>query len=190
MPFSLPEYSGAFAWFISDAIQELARAGDPILEQIEIVESPGALGSMFEDKEGFDVELEPASLTAGLVLDVDDVREGDPWKLALQIVMASSELREGQLRTMVGTLNRVTEATGNVVNAEGPLTFEALYEMLDKIEYGLTDDDTLSLPTMLVHPDTLAKMPVPTDEQQQQITDLQERKLNELLARRRRRRLS
>lgn len=171
-------------------MQELARVGHPILEQIEIVESPGALGSVFEDDEGADVDLEPARLTANLTLDVDDVREGDPWKLLLQIVTAANELRDAQLRTLLGTLNVVTEATGNVVNAQGRPTFEAVYEMLDTIEYGLTDDDKLSLPTMWVHPDTLAKLPAFTDEQQQQIADLQERKLNDLLARRRRRRLS
>jgi hypothetical protein len=91
---------------------------------------------------------------------------------------------------LFGTLNTVTEATGNVVDAKGRPTFETIYEMLDKVDWGLTDDDKLSMPTLVMNPTDVERLPELTDDQQAKLEELQERKLNELLARRRRRRLS
>jgi hypothetical protein len=65
-----------------------------------------------------------------------------------------------------------------------------LYEMLDKIEWTLDENDELSTPSIVMHPDTASKLPQPTPEQVKMIEKLKARKLEELLAKRRRRRLS
>jgi hypothetical protein len=190
MPFALQEYDHAFANFIGEAIRELGRARDPILKDIELEESAGALGSMIQDQEGQDVELEPGSATTDFLMDVNAVRDGDIANLVIQIDAGAEQYRESLLKMLFGTLNTVTDATGNVVSGEGKSTFDAVYEALDRREWSLTDDDELAMPQIYMHPDAFAKVPPPTQEQLEKLEELQQRKLNELLARRRRRRLS
>jgi hypothetical protein len=62
--------------------------------------------------------------------------------------------------------------------------------MLDKMEWQLDENDELSTPSIVMHPDTVSKLPQATPEQVKMIKELKARKLEELLARRRRRRLS
>lgn len=190
MPFALPEYDAAFARFMGEAMHELAAARDPLLSQIDVEEGPGAIGSVIQDQEGRDVEIEPASLEADLTMVVPAVRDGDIDALVIQLDSAAEQLREGMARTLFGALNVITNATGNVLEAKGPPTFESIYEGLEKMEWSLTDDDDLSMPTIVLSPEAMAALPPETDEQRALMEQLRQRKLRELLARRRRRRLS
>jgi hypothetical protein len=165
MAFALPEYDNAFSLFVSEAMNELARVGDPLLEQIEVEERPGAPGSTFQDADGQDVDPEPGSVSADLVMDVNAVRDGDIDALVLQITLGANQLRDGLARILFGTLSTVTEATGNVVDAKGKPSFDSIYEMLDKIESGLTDDDKLSMPRSVMNPSDDEKLPELTEQQ-------------------------
>jgi hypothetical protein len=62
--------------------------------------------------------------------------------------------------------------------------------MLDTIEWSLTDDDELSLPTIVGGPDVLKRLEDVTEEERASLDELMRSKHEELLARRRRRRLS
>ena len=62
--------------------------------------------------------------------------------------------------------------------------------MLDKMEWKLDENDELSTPSIVMHPDTVPKLLQPTPDQVKMIEELKARKLEELLAKRRRRRLS
>jgi hypothetical protein len=94
----------------------------------------------------------------------------------------------------VETMGKVTEGTGNVVDAGGkPLSFELIYDALDKVELSVDENDELVMPELMMHPDQaqkLQELPPLTPEQQQKLDELKERKREEALARRRRRRLS
>ena len=84
----------------------------------------------------------------------------------------------------------MTTATGNTIDAGGAFTFEKFYEMLEMIEWTLDDDDELSHPSLVMHPEMADKLPEITPEQRARLDALKQRKHEELLARRRRRRLS
>jgi hypothetical protein len=81
-----------------------------------------------------------------------------------------------------------------VLDAGGqPFSFELLYEMLEKLEFSLDENDEIVMPSLLMHPDQVEKireLPPPTPEQQRKLEELKQRKREEALARRRSRRLS
>lgn len=188
--FELPEYDKAFGSFAFSAMHDLAIAGDPILSKIRRERSPGALGSVFLDKDGEEVELESRAIGADFSVLKSEVIEGDIWKLAMVLTKGSKGIEEGHKKMFFETLQKVTEATGNVVDSAGPLTFEKFYEVVSRIERSLTDDDQLAPLNIVMSPELMRNLPEQTPDQIQKIADLEQRQLEELLAKRRRRRLS
>jgi hypothetical protein len=125
-----------------------------------------------------------------MTLDLESVRNGDFEHLTCELDSAADDLGKGLVELFVQTVDKVTDFTGNTIVSEGGLTFDSFVEMLDRIEWSLDEDDELVKPSLMVHPDTAKKLPQGTPEQLQIIRDLEHRKHQELLARRRRRRLS
>jgi hypothetical protein len=139
-----------------------------------------------------DVDLEPDKVGFEMSTSVAAVRAADYDEFYAQVDQAAEMLASDLMKVWVGTMDKVTEATGNVVDAGGKLTFEVLYEMLDKLEYSLDENDELVMPSLVMHPDTAKKLEElgpPTPEQNAKLAELRERKRGEALARRRRRRL-
>lgn len=188
--FELPEYDRAFAEFIFQVANALAIAAAPLLGQIRRVSAPGAGSSVVDARNLEQLDLPSQLVGFGVTIDLRAVRDGDFEPLVVGLSEGSDELASGLMKMVIATVSRVTEATGNVVTSSDGMTFEAFYEALDGMEWSLTEDDELSLPTLLMHPDTVETLPNLTPEQDAALEDLKRRKLEELLARRRRRRLS
>ena len=194
VPFALYEYDAAFAQFFSATVRTLARVRSPILREMPFVEGPAAVGSRVRDREGMDVVLEPGETNSEVNMDLNAVREGDYEKLYAELDQASESLAEQLVGLLVENLNKVTEGTGNVVDAGGkPLSFDVIYEALEKVEFSIDENDELVMPQVLMGPDQYGKvkdLPPLTPQQQRMLDELKERKREEALARRRRRRLS
>src|SRR5690349_16808507 len=136
MPFALPEYDVAFARFIGDVVRELARARDPLLAMVRFEETSMALGTRIQDREGADVDLPGTTTEFEMSTGVADVRNGNLEPLTVQADRAADEYARQLVKHFVSTMDKVTEATGNVVDAGGkPMTFDKFYEMLDQMEW-------------------------------------------------------
>jgi hypothetical protein len=190
IPFELPEYDKAFAEFIYETANALVLANSPLLREIPRMSSPGTGSSVVDARDFEQIDLPEQAVGFGLTFDLASVRNGDFEPLIIGLNDGSDELARSLMEMVVGTVGRVTEATGNVVATRGEITFEAIYKALDSMEWSLTEDDELSLPTLVMHPDTAKKLPSLTPEQELAMNSLKARKLEELLARRRSRRLS
>lgn len=189
MPFDVPEYEQAFQTFFSEAIHEVAAVRDPLIAEIPFEQSPGALGSVIQDQQGNDVELVSDPISTKIEISRNTVLAGDVEALLLLIDSASEDLSSGLAKALFASLNTVTEATGNVVDATGRSAFDAMIEMMETIELDLNDDGELELPSLWVNPATAEKLPTPTPEQAARMEELKKERLEELLARRRSRRL-
>lgn len=192
MSFRLPEYDEAFAGFLYTTANELARAQHPILAEMRTETTEGG-GSSVVDARGRE-QLDLPSELVGFEMKWDraDLLAADFEVLLLQLDSASNELGEKLVGMFVKTLTSVTESTGNVVDAGGKkFSFELLVETLEKIEFSLDEDDELVMPSMIMHPDQMKNLPAEASPEQKAILDeLKLRKREELLAKRRRRRLS
>jgi hypothetical protein len=194
MPFALYEYDNAYQAFFSKTIRTIARARSPLLSQINVTDVSGTLASQVRTREGLDIRLDPGEASTEVSYDLNAVRSGDFDALYAEFDKACDLMAEQLVGVLVSTMSKVTEGTGNVVNAGGqPLSFEVFYEMLEKLEFSLDENDELVMPSMVVHPDTAVKLqalPPLTPEQQSKLDELKQQKTEDALARRRRRRLS
>jgi hypothetical protein len=190
VPFELPEYERAFVEFLHYTVQGVARAGDPVLSQIQ-VEKATTAASRIRTREGMDVDLPERKVGFELMTSLAAVRSADYGEFAAAVHKAAEELRKDLAEGVFENLNTITEATGNVVDAGGELTFEKLYELLDKMEWTLTDEGELSIPSLVMHPSMVEKFrSLETPEALAAMEELKARKYEEALARRPRRRLS
>jgi hypothetical protein len=191
MLFALPDYDLACAHVISQVTKDIARASDPVLSQIKVVPMKSTVSSVVETRGDMALDLPAEPIGFELGVKAEDVRAGNFEALQVKLVDAAEGYAEQLSKLLYGSLDKITTATGNTTDAEGqPFSFEMLYETLDKIEWTLDENDELSTPSLVMHPDMASKLPQPTPEQVKMIEELKARKLEELLARRRSRRIS
>jgi hypothetical protein len=191
MPFVLPEYDEVFAGFVGDTVRELARAREPLLSGVQFVPMATTAGSTYRTREGTDLDLPPRLTQFQLSMSEELIRDTDVAAFVDQMDQAAEDYARQLVGHMLATTSAITQATGNVLDAAGePLSFEHIYQLLDRMEFGLDEEDQLVMPSLVMHPDTAARLEQPTAEQRARLNALKERKLREALARRRRRRLS
>jgi hypothetical protein len=192
MSFQLTEYDKAFAKFLYTTANALARAQHPLLAQMRTETTERGASSVVDARDREQLDLPSELIGFEMRWDRGDVEAGNFEALLLVLDSASNDLGEKLVAQFVKTLSSVTESTGNVLHAEGKkFSFEMFVEMLEQIEWSLDDDDELSMPSLLMHPDQAKNLPSgATPEQQATLEDLKRRKKEELLAKRRRRRLS
>jgi hypothetical protein len=194
MPFALYEYNAAFGRFFSQTMRVLAQAYSPLLAEMRFIEMPGTVGSRVRDRQGMDVVLDPGNISTEVTSDLKAVRAGDYERLYEAMYESADSMAEQLVGYFVEGMGKVTEGTGNVTDADGrPFGFDVLYETLEKLEFSVDENDELVMPSLVMHPTQAEKLrdlaPL-TDEQQRKLDELKERKREEALARRRRRRLS
>jgi len=65
----------------------------------------------------------------------------------------ADQFATGQSKALFKTLDEVTTKTGNVVRAGGPITHDAMFEMLDKMEHEFSGNSATANLVMVIHPD-------------------------------------
>ncbi|MEY2454824.1 MAG: hypothetical protein QOD92_4398 [Acidimicrobiaceae bacterium] len=185
--FRLDEYGTAGKEFFGDAVHALARASSPLLDMIR-VEHVDALPptrntlSTGEEVPGGSMETKSMvtlSISEGIDGTFDDVHEA--------INKMSEDYASSVVPQMLEHISRLTEATGNVVDAQGRTVWEAQLEMLETISLSFDEDGNPSLPSIVMNPnDELGDPPAGFEEK---FNDVIARRRDEWLAGRRSRRL-
>ena len=193
MPFQLHEYDRAFVSFVAQSAQALAMARSPMLGMIGSEEMPTTVGSHVDTGDGDGLDLPPVAVRFEMTTEVAAVRRSDVDALVTELDAASDALARELVGLVAGSLNALTNTTGNVVKGNGRPTFDVFYEMLEKLECGVDENDELQLPTIVGSPEAVRKLLEDgegTPAQLAKLEELKQRKRAEALARRRRRRLS
>lgn len=190
MLFALPEYDRAAKRFIFDAISELARAHSPILSMIRREPVEGGLGSQFTTESGEQVELPAREVVLEQGYKLDDVIRGDFGGVLESLDGAGQQEARTLVPMLFENLRTITKATGMVVESQGGPTPEAILEMIDKMDIAFDEHDEPRMPSVVAHPDTVAKMPPWLPEHQKRLDEILDRKREERDARRRHRKLS
>ena len=87
-----------------------------------------------------DVDLPERQVGFGLTISFEAVRSANYDEFAEHLYEAAEALADDMTKSILEDIGVITEATGNVVDAGGELTFEKVYEMMDGMEWGLTDE--------------------------------------------------
>jgi hypothetical protein len=188
-PFELDEYASASYGFLVEAVDAVARAGNGLVAQVT-VEQVEALIPTQNTLDSGDVVQSPPMVGQSLVTMT--ISEGIAGRFDdVHVAIAQlAEDREAQLvPQMVGHISKITEATGNVIDMKGRDIWEAQLEAIETIHISFDADGDPSLPQLLMHPDTAAKIGEPPAGFQERFNEIVERRHDEWMASRRTRRL-
>jgi hypothetical protein len=193
--FKLTEYARAEAMFVGRALDALSRSRGGLLAEIRSEPTSRSGGTRITTDSGEVVRFEPGEIVAEMRLQWDDIAAGRIDALIATIDEAAEHHHNEMTKWVLENIERLTEATGNVIDASGRPMFDAIYEMFETIELTFEEDGSISKGFMwVVHPDMAEKLKrfeaEMTAEQRKQLDELIDRKREEFFARRRRRKLS
>lgn len=187
-PLTLPmtEYARAAMDFMEEAHEALLHANSPLVGRMprQRVEALPITRYVFESEV---VEMAPEPVEAAMTMRLDAVKVCDIDELMAMISDASATMAAQLQRQLLDHIQRLTEATGQVVSGAGKDPVDAILESLEVMEMSIDDDGNLALPTLVMNPD--AQLPELTPDQNQRLNELLARKEAEARARRPARRL-
>lgn len=188
-PFDLNEYARASTEFFSTATRALVSGGDGLLSQIasESVEAMTPLQSTLDTGEV--IPSPPVKASSLVSMSISDGIVGDFDDIHLAISNLAEAHEKQVVPQMLAHISAICEGTGNVVDGGGRSIWEAQLEMLETISINFDSDGTPSLPQLVVHPDTAAKLGEPPPGFQERYQQVIERRRDEWMAGRRTRRL-
>lgn len=186
--------SGGLAW-MNRAIDGLAREIHPVLglvrrERVWDLPKPHQGAGERETDEPESPLFRSLKVEHQWLVDLNEALTFDMDSF-LSRLFETSDAIGGQLAAgMFEHISDVTEQTGNVVNVEGGDIVEALLQGAEKVEWSFDENENPQM-TFVVAPDVEAKLreSPPTREQEERMRKIQEGKLEEWRASRRRREL-
>lgn len=190
--FELVEYALAERKFVQESIHALARARDPLLSQISVEPTSRLQTTQITTDEGVVVEQQPVAILSRFNQKADELIDGRLDEFLATLDAAAEQWAEGFGRQFYDYLSRISQATGNVVDAKDRPFFDSIYEMFEKVDLQFDEEGRIQQ-TVHLNPadaETWTKgMESLTQEQRQKLDELIERKRQEFNARRRHRRI-
>jgi hypothetical protein len=178
MLFRLTEYARAEASFISRTLSALSRSRGGIVGLIRSEPTSRIGTTRITTDSGETVELETTAIEASMTIAWDDVATTNIDALLTTMDEAAGVHHEQLTKFVLSNLDKITTATGNVVNAAGKPLFDAVYEMFEKIELSFEDDGRISEGfAWVMHPDMIPKL----KEMEREMTAEQRQKLDDLI---------
>lgn len=193
--FRLPEYDIAEMRFVHTGIRELMNAQDGLyssIQKVEFGEAPYINQNTLAP--GQVVQTTPVEMESPIGLTFNQVRAFDVDALAGEMSAIAAKHLEIVMTHMFQQIGDLCSAAGNVVDAAGaPLSFDQILDMLERIEISFDEEGQPKMPTLVMHPDMVAKvaqLPPPMPAQLRRQAGIMETKRKEFDARKRHRQLS
>lgn len=189
LSFALPEYNSAVVKLIGK-IKRGFDDLDPIFGGIQTATTVHG-GTIRQVSDPEVVETEMQRLSVNIVFQNDWIRETDVERFAESIFKFAEELRSQQKKLLFEIVSKTSDSVGNTVDAQGKNIWDALYEMMEKVEIQFNEDGSHDY-QIIMHPNTKKKMEEnpPTPEQLQRMEDLMSLKRQDFYARKRTRKLT
>lgn len=191
--FALPEYHQGATLFMISAVRALMHCKDPVLRQIRNRAVEHVPTSQVTMPSGEVVKSAPIVNRMEFAIHMADAIQGKPESLAASLDEASEAGLRNTMPKLFEYVERVCEASGNTINANGqPLSYDLIIQMLDTMNMSF-DEDGNSNAMLIVHPtmaEKIGNLPPPTEEQSEAWAKMIERKRREYNESRRVRRLS
>jgi hypothetical protein len=186
-----PEYERAASDLFALAFRELMASHDPVLAMIPTVVTGDLPANAVATSDGVD-SFRPMGLECTTVQPFDAVLNVDTDQWVDMIDHAAEQAVAALMPQIFSHINDIATATGNVVDARGPLTADTVLDMLDKMSISFDENGEPELPIMVVSPagaEHVRKLPPLTPEQEARRQDILRRKKQEFDAKRRVRKL-
>lgn len=188
-PLRLDEYALASQKFFSDAVEAVACASNPILAQMQREKVEVLPTSLNTVESGEVIRRDPFLSSANVSFSVADGIKGDFSDVQAGIADTADQFISSIMPKLFAHISEICEATGNIVSGEEHSVWDAILEMLEVISITFDEDGNPSLPSIVMHPSTAAKISNPPEGHEEKCNEIIARRRDEWLARRRTRRL-
>ena len=187
--FRLDEYGRAGQVFVGDAIRTLARVGGPLLAGVsfEEVEALPVMRNTLDDGQVFDSS--PSAAEALIVLSGSDGKAGDFEGLHVEIATAAESMCSQMTKSILEGIGALCEASGQTIDGSGRSFWESYLETMETIALAFDADGSPQMPTPVMHPDDVERLPPPPEDYQERLAEIVDRRRYEWMAARRTRRL-
>ena len=185
------EYEAATQRWMQQTVQHIMRARDRIYAQLRTETAETVPATRLDLGAGQELAVDPFRIHVDGSIAVDPLIDGDLEDLHVQISSIADQQLEQIMRAYFTTISKVTDETGNTIDAHGDAA-EGLLAVLEKMDIAFGEDGMPAL-EMIVSPADADRIRTQlgalTAEQQQRLTEIINRKREECFASRRRRRL-
>jgi len=91
-------------------------------------------------------------------ISLEEIREQKAERIFINAQEMSTQMQTLFHGEMIRVVSEATEKTGNIVDGKGKSIHETLYEMLEMLEPVLDENGELSMPTIMLHPDSYERL--------------------------------
>lgn len=176
------EFAEGAARWASRVLKQWSIELHPILgqfryEKVSDLPSPVELTDVDHDLASH--SYRPIRVAVEATVDFDDVLEFDVPAVLAQLLVVADERGRQLTSAMLGLIRDTSEEYGHAVDAGGRDFGDVLIEALEQLEIRFDESDDPVLPTLLMHPNTAAKL------EGKSLTPDQEKRMAEVIARKR-----
>jgi hypothetical protein len=186
---ALDEYDRATREFFSQAVDAVARASDPILGQIQREKVEVIARSTSTMESGEVVQRDPLLSSASISFSVPESIDGDFSGVVTAIADTADQFLATMMPNLFDHISEICDATGNVVSGKDRSIWDSMIEVLETIAISFDAAGNPSLPSIVMHPDTAAKLGDPPEGYEDMVNEIIARRRDEWVAGRRTRRL-
>jgi hypothetical protein len=149
-------------------------------------------GGMLYIGDGKELHTPLSRMSCEASISHDSIYGFDLEGMCISVYQIAEEFCENLEKGLFSALYKITDFTGNVVDAHGQgINYDVLLETIEKLQIDFDDDGKPKLPTMVVHPDTKFKLDVEGEAAYNaRLDDIIARKKEVFYAKKGRRRLS
>ena len=191
--FDLPDYSSTTTEFMTKTINDLMRRKDGVLNQIRVHDVSDLPTSQVTTGSGEVVKSGSILCQMEFSIALSDSVAGNLPGFVASLDEAAESGLESLMPQIFNAFGRLCAATGNIIDASSEgFTHDTFLQMLESLDITFDEDgnDNLSWVMDPTTFDKLSKLPQPTEEQNRKVEELLERKRREFYGRKRQRRLS
>lgn len=82
----------------------------------------------------------------------------NPWIIFEKLAVSAEEFAHQQIQLFFETISKVTEMTGNVINAKKELSIDDFLDGIEKVEFPFDSNDNPVFPAFFASPEVIDKM--------------------------------
>lgn len=154
-----PQLEKELGEFLSSYVESAVSAFSPMISEMDRRRVFEGHRNLILRETGEVDETDIRQVSGGAELKIEAILYGTIQEILETFLPAAKFMASRQMQILIDMLNEATEKTGNKVNGSGSsLSFDLILEALEKIEIAFDRAGNPQMPTMMVHPDMLARL--------------------------------
>ncbi len=170
---ALLEYELPVEALFNRAVQAMIPAHEPLLAEIRSVPVDHIAQRSVDETQGY--VSGGTTMDARVSVSLEAVTEAKVEVWTELVFNAAEQLASHQMRHLLSSMSTVTDRTGKKINVGGPMSHDAVLDMIEKTDFRVDDDGCIDGLAMIVHPsvaDQISRLDPATPEQEERLRSI------------------